>query len=79
MFKYFFIPAFDFFSEYDLYLYFSESLNNNFMTTSKPIDFSNKIGSDRKQVSEFQVFKIKINYSFEIWGQFLPSLIPTST
>lgn len=57
MFKYFFILAFDFFSEYDLST--SHSLNNNFMTTSKVIDFNNKIGSDGIQLSEFQVFKIK--------------------
>lgn len=62
MFKYFFISPFDFFSECDLYLWFSGSFNNNFMTTSKTIDFKNKMGSDGIRLSKFQVFKIKINY-----------------
>lgn len=69
MFKYFFIPPFDFFSECDLYLQFSGSRNNHFMTASTTKEasttcFNNKMGSDGIRLSEFQVFKIKINYFY---------------
>lgn len=52
------------FSQNMIYISTYKTLNNNFMTTFKTVDFNNKIGSDGKQLPAFQVFKIKINYYF---------------
>lgn len=66
MFEYFFTrpPPTLTFSQNMIYISTSKTLNNNFMTNFKTIDFNNKIGSDGIQLLEFQVFKVKINYYF---------------
>lgn len=75
MFKHFFIPPFDFFSECDWYLQFSDSLNNNWMTTSKTyISMTTSIQIEHSCLSS----KYLRQKPIIIFLQFLPFLIPTS-